>query len=90
MSEFTKGPWVKDGLHVFGVGGEKVIVSDGPAFGSASHFKSAKANSHLIMAAPDMYDALWYCLDSLGSECALPADCVNQVKIALAKARGEL
>jgi len=39
--------------------------------------------------APDMLEALEYCLDCLGDEFALPIDCIDKARAAIAKARGE-
>lgn len=55
---YTKGPWVRDGIHWYGSNGEMVVVSDGPAFGSKSSFPRAEANANLIEAAPDLLEAL--------------------------------
>ena len=47
------------------------------------------ANARLIAAAPELLEALEYCLDCLGDEFALPADCQNNARAAIAKSRGE-
>ena len=57
-TKHTPGPWKKDGLDFFGSNGDKVVVSDGPSFGSASNFPRAAANARLIAAAPDLLEAL--------------------------------
>lgn len=43
----------------------------------------------LFAAAPDLLEALEYCLDCLGDEFALPSDCQSTARAAIAKARGE-
>lgn len=47
------------------------------------------ANARLIAAAPDLLEALEYCLDCLGDEFALPADCQSTARAAIERARGE-
>ncbi|OOE15148.1 hypothetical protein BSR09_00660 [Stutzerimonas degradans] len=47
-----------------------------------------EANVRLIAAAPDLLEALEHCVDSLGSEFALPSECIQQARAAIAKARG--
>lgn len=56
--EYTRGPWVSDGFNYIGKGGEKVIISDGPAFGSKSTFKNAAANSRLVINSPELFELL--------------------------------
>lgn len=99
MSKFTAGPWRADtdGYHimkssravaaVFGVNGHGQIPAE------------TKANAHLIAAAPEMYAALRKVLgyldypgngkppDSAGA--ATVEVCLEEVRDALAKARGE-
>ena len=48
-----------------------------------------EANARLIAAAPDLLEALEYCLDCLGDEFALPSDCQSTARAAIARARGE-
>lgn len=89
MIEHTPGPWVKGTLELVGINGQKVVVSDGPSFGSKSQWPEAEANARLICAAPDLLEALEYCLDCLGDEFALPSDCQSTARAAIARARGE-
>jgi len=84
MSEFTKGPWsIKNGdlksRHMYQIVGPLHIANT-----------ARMEDLNLVAAAPDMYEALKYCLDCLGNEHALPSDCIAEVDNALAKARGEL
>lgn len=58
MPKYTPGPWVKKGLDWYGSNGERVLMSDGPSFGSKTHFKDAEANARLIAAAPELLEAL--------------------------------
>ena len=57
MSEFTKGPWEvhRDTLITVKNPTTRIVASAG-----AEHIciEGAKANAHLIAAAPDMYEAL--------------------------------
>ena len=48
-----------------------------------------KAMLRVRNAAPDLLEALEYCLDCLGDEFALPSDCQSTARAAIAKARGE-
>ena len=88
MTKFTKGPWGieygedSDLIHV-GYIDERGIM---PSVVVSLHDES---NAHLIAAAPDLYEALEYCIDCLGDEFALPNDCIDEAMNALAKARGE-
>ena len=55
--------------------------------------ETAKANAHLIAAAPDMYEALKglevnYNLDNMSIVVKQDVDCVKRVFAALAKAEG--
>lgn len=52
--------------------------------------KDQEANARLMAAAPDLLEALEYCLDCLGDEFALPSDCQSTARAAIAKARGEV
>lgn len=58
MNKHTPGPWVKNGINWYGSNGEKVVISNGPAYGSKIHFPSAEANTRLIAAAPELLEAL--------------------------------
>ena len=90
MTEHTPGPWKKCGLDWVGSDGSKVVVSDGPAFGSRSRFPNAEANAHLIKAAPVLLEALEYMLavcpvvDENGYKAR------NKACAAIATAKGEL
>ena len=95
MSEakFTPGPWYIDSRLIVG----PRINSDGADDGFISEVCDAslsmgdrKANSHLIAAAPDLYEAL----DNLVAILELDTrsyvfDAVCSARAALAKARGE-
>ena len=51
--------------------------------------EEAKANAHLIAAAPDLYEALQAMLDYCNAECGSKIYPGHQAYEALAKARGE-
>lgn len=97
--KFTPGPWVAgaDGADVCPSAGEKQHVelahivgpwSDSSWFGS----EEARANAHLIAAAPDLYEALEravrYFTDA-GSNREAWGEMVHEWQQTLAKARGE-
>ena len=95
MSKHTPGPWVVAGPNlidqadagIWGSGEFDFVICDMQRDG----YEDAEqgANARLIAAAPDLLEALEYCLDCLGDEFALPADCQNNARAAIAKARGE-
>ena len=45
--------------------------------------------ANLIASAPDLLEALEYCMDSLENEFDLPSDCIAMCKVAIQKAKGE-
>lgn len=58
-AKHTPGPWVYDGNRLVGSNGHQVVIkANGMAFGSASSWPEAEANSDLCIAAPDMLEAL--------------------------------
>ena len=94
MNKHTPGPWFPEKHEEgFGVrftpdcGNASWWVAD--VIGSQPYGFSDEANSHLIAAAPDLLEALEYCLDCLGDEFALPSDCQSTARSAIARARGE-
>ena len=100
MSEYTKGPWVKDGIQLTGAGGKMVVISDGPSFGSASHFHDAEANSRLVIASPELLEALEELSgrfpDDMGDDGTGKAgfnhgmiSAVSSARAAIAKAKGQ-
>lgn len=84
MSEakFTKGPWrILDKYQV----GIDVNFGDGFfTIASCQAFNEAKANAHLIAAAPEMYYALQEALPLISHKAV-----IGVINEALAKARGE-
>lgn len=94
-AKFTKGPWVaKKGTgwfvsrpnarmaHVVGMRPELSFVG-----AENDDEAEARANAHLIAAAPELYEALQACLDH-GSMTGHDF-VIEQAHAALAKARGE-
>jgi hypothetical protein len=70
------------------VGG--VAWHSGLSFGGPDRFERAKANAHLIAAAPDMYEALEALLEVAVGKKTLPVvDVIHQATTALRKAKGE-
>ena len=93
MSEYTKCPWIAEGIHVKGplqyhtsVGtGETVTYRHGFAIGGQwGSIEQRRVDAKLMAAAPEMYEALKAVLDK---GCAL--DLWPQVKAAIAKAEGK-
>lgn len=99
MNKFTPGPWevVADERYDPFFCADKIVGYDvkssaGEVVGSEGISGDSEinlANARLIAAAPELIEALEYCLDCLGDEFALPADCQNNARAAIAKARGE-
>lgn len=94
--KFTPGPWKKDGLGWYGANGEQVVMSDGPSFGSRSCFNQAEPNAHLIAAAPELLEALEYCLNRIEKSEKWWIDVeskggfdTDKIELAIAKAYGE-
>lgn len=79
-AKFTKGPWFceygVDGYYAVFHNEDQELVGD------------ARANAHLIAAAPDMYEALDMVLQSTEWSC-MESETQDAVITAIAKARGE-
>ena len=93
MNKHTPGPWFVDHKSPFLVrAGDDIdgrhIAHIGPA-NYTPRFDVDEPNARLISAAPDLLESLEYCLDCLGDEFALPADCQSNARYAIARARGE-
>lgn len=97
MSEkFTPRPWwmFENGGHKYpgiDADGCSVVVygTDSEYFGVHGRTDDeAKANSHLIAAAPDLYAALEDCVSQIRALCS-PGDVPESSIKALKKARGE-
>ena len=94
MNKHTPGPW-----FAFVDKGQTIIRTSrtSAAFSPLAVVKGDKrdtlkdheANAKLMASAPDLLEALEYCLDCLGHEFALPADCQSNARAAIARARGE-
>lgn len=95
MNKHTPGPWIKGTLEWVGSNGKKVVVSDGPSFGSKSQWPEAEANALLICAAPDLLEALEYVadIDVSGTDDSvirfILAAAQHKARSAIARARGE-
>lgn len=80
MSGWTPGPWTRDALDV--IGSDKTrICRLGVGLECDPH------NAHLIAAAPEMYEALYICIQQLRR--LGDAFLANKAEEVLAKARGE-
>ena len=84
--KWFSGPWVVDGPDKWG--NVDVATEDGFIV-----CEKSGANSHLIAAAPDLYEALEYALGCWEEHCKngydMQGDWVRDTRKALAKARGE-
>lgn len=94
---FTKGPWMiapESGTFVYALGpqGTNVFWCDVQAAGKErASSKECAANTHLIAAAPELYEALEQAVTSmLDSGHSGSSVVVKSAKAALAKARGEV
>lgn len=91
MSEkkWTPGPWVFDGTGPHNVFGCDISNSLGDSIAGSWHGRDevAKANAHLIAAAPELYDALEEMLRIVGGY-EYP-ETAKMARAALTKARGE-
>lgn len=94
MNKHTPGPWFAtkfnpvtgdiDDCYLYVEPG--IAVIERKVKGRDQH---DAANARLIAAAPDLLEALEYCLDCLGDEFALPSDCQSTARSAIARARGK-
>lgn len=48
------GPWAYKNGRIESSDGNQVVISEGPAFGSAAVWPKAKANSRIVLAAPEL------------------------------------
>lgn len=92
MSAHDKGPWIFEYGRLKSAEGNQVVMSEGPAFGSASVWPKAKANSRLVLTSPELLEAL----DRLRQQCdrlRLPGqqitDAEKNADAVIAKAKGE-
>ena len=84
-TKWTPGPWVAEPM----VGKGAWIGNEGAwtALALGETEELARANKHIITAAPDLYDALERVLRYHGA--SISFDCTRTAERALAKARGE-
>lgn len=91
MSErkWTPGPWRVERDEYSGIEKYGVYASDETPV--VSHFTAIEdePDSHIIAAAPDLYDALQAMVDYCNAECGSKIYPGHQANQALAKARGE-
>lgn len=82
--QYTKGPWVKDGIALVGKDGKQVIVSEGPGFGTKAAWDDAEGNSKIVMSSPEMYETLKTLVDVIenGSPMELMENIANISKEA--------
>ena len=95
--KFTKGPWtatydsqLQALIEIYNTE-DRVMVAVLPDRGTIEAMSEIEANANLIVAAPDMYEALEcacdkYCIGYAGDSLVKCEDCVIQK--ALRKARG--
>lgn len=88
--KWTPGPWVvvdgslTDNISVNSVDGDYYIATTHGWAGIDADDDTCAANSHLISAAPELYEALQNAIAA-----GLPEDVWQEARAALAKARGE-
>lgn len=91
-TKFTPGPWQ---THISEVRGDLCVISErawicGEILNRVRSIpeEEARANAHLIAAAPDVYEALEAAANSAGFQYMWP-NTRSKIEAALAKARGE-
>ena len=85
---YTKGEWIADGCNVLCEDGTVAVVYD--PFDSPHTTDTAKANAHLIAAAPEIYEALANIVQRLDKGLALGETLeMKPARRALAKAEGK-
>ncbi|MFA5379870.1 MAG: hypothetical protein WC455_29190 [Dehalococcoidia bacterium] len=89
-SKHTPGPW---GIDINSVG--EYLISAGPIGTPVDYLavitnrKRSKANARLIAAAPELLEALAFCVEALEVEAPIYRDHIAQARAAIAKAKGE-
>ena len=89
MNKHTKDKWEQLTFSNHELQTDFAMVRIGGRVHMVGYSQEDFANARLIAAAPDLLEALEYCLDCLGDEFALPSDCQSTARAAIAKARGE-
>lgn len=93
QAKFTNGPWMLEYGEVKHRPSSIRAVDGGVSILRANAFcrvaaKETRANAHLMVAAPDMYEALELVLQSTGWSC-MELEAQDAVVDSLTKARGE-
>ena len=95
-AKFTPGPWSRDKYgHVIDTKGESVLLRSVSIACSGMMVDEAEKNTDLIAAAPDLLEALIFCLDGLRTYApehmhGLQKDSyIRKASSAIAKATGE-
>ena len=70
MAKFTPGPWKNAGLHIIDPDHKNIIAG---IIRKLGHDDEIEANGRLIAAAPDMYELLKLCIETLDEY--LPFEC---------------
>lgn len=86
MSEpkFTPGPWQINGSHIYTEDPKRAVIAQVFNPGKSADAYPLIENAHLIAAAPELYEALEYCIKQIPEFGDVPG-----IKAALAKVRGE-
>lgn len=86
MSKFTPGPWfVIEGFEQYYIG-ESLRSDTAFANCTGKTWEEAKANAHLMAAAPDLLEALMNSLECLLNDYHSKAD-IDLARATIAKAR---
>ena len=86
-SKFTKGEWTVEDGRVVACGDFRIAYSYSGS--NIPYTEPAKANAHLIAAAPEMYEAMQEFVNRVDKGEVRSNKTYNKFKSILAKARGE-
>jgi len=91
--EHTPGPWQVERMEAYNQHNRLAVIGNGLALVTHTFDgEQAEANMQLIAAAPDLLAACEMAINeqSIGVFGAISNECITTLRLALAKARGEL